>query len=208
MTLPTLGTLQVRTLDERPDLLGVPVREALASWPHAGGVGVAEIDPELADTAACSEAYDVPLEAGANCVVVSGRRDGEERVAACLVRADTRADVNNLVKRLLDVRKCSFHALDRAVEESGMEYGGITPIGLPSSLAAAPRRPRRGPRRGPDRLRGASLQAVGARSAAGAAAGRRGHRGPRPLSQVVAHRSRGSHRRPASSSHRPRTVVT
>ena len=131
MRLPTLGTLQVRTLDERPDLLGVPVQQALASWPHAGGVGVAEIDPELADTAACSEAYDVPLEAGANCVVVSGKRDGGERIAACLVRADTRADVNNLVKRTLDVRKASFHPMERAVEETGMEYGGITPFGLP-----------------------------------------------------------------------------
>ena len=35
-----------------------------------------EIDPDLADTAAMTEAYDTPLEAGANCVVVSGRRDG------------------------------------------------------------------------------------------------------------------------------------
>jgi prolyl-tRNA editing enzyme YbaK/EbsC (Cys-tRNA(Pro) deacylase) len=69
---------------------------------------------------------------GANCVVVMGRREGEERVAACLVRADTRADVNNLVKRTLDVRKASFLPMDRAVEESGMEYGGITPVGLPS----------------------------------------------------------------------------
>ena len=71
------------------------------------------------------------MEAGANCVVVMGRRDGEERVAACVVRADTRADVNNLVKRTLDVRKASFLSMDRAVEESGMEYGGITPVGLP-----------------------------------------------------------------------------
>ena len=55
-----------------------------------------------------SEAYDLPMSTGANCVVVAGRRDGEERVAACLVRADTRADVNNLVKRTLDVRKASF----------------------------------------------------------------------------------------------------
>ena len=91
-----------------------------------------EIDPELADTAAMSEAYDLPLTTGANCVVVAGRRDGEERVAACLVRADTRADVNNLVKRTLDVRKASFLAMDRAVEESAMEYGGITPVGLPA----------------------------------------------------------------------------
>jgi prolyl-tRNA editing enzyme YbaK/EbsC (Cys-tRNA(Pro) deacylase) len=130
MTPPTLGALQVRTLEERPDLLGVPVRKALASWPCAAELGVAEIDPDLADTAACSEAYDEPLDA--NCVVVAGRRAGEERVAACLVRADTRADVNNTVKRLLDVRKCSFLPMERAVEESGMEYGGITPIGLPT----------------------------------------------------------------------------
>ena len=91
-----------------------------------------EIDPALADTAAMAEAYSLPLDTGANCVVVAGRRDGQERVAACLVRADTRADVNNLVKRTLDVRKASFLAMDRAVEESAMEYGGITPVGLPA----------------------------------------------------------------------------
>ena len=66
-----------------------------------------------------SEAYDLGMDTGANCVVVAGRRDGEERVAACLVRADTRADVNNVVKRTLDVRKASFLSMDRAVEESG-----------------------------------------------------------------------------------------
>jgi prolyl-tRNA editing enzyme YbaK/EbsC (Cys-tRNA(Pro) deacylase) len=32
---------------------------------------------------------------------------------------------------LLDVRKASFLSMDRAVEETGMEYGGITPLGLP-----------------------------------------------------------------------------
>ncbi len=61
-----------------------------------------------------------------------GRRGGEERIAACVVRADTRADVNNVVRRALDVRKCSFLDHDRAVTETGMEYGGITPIGLPA----------------------------------------------------------------------------
>lgn len=132
MSLPTLGTLHVEPANTRTDLLAEPVRAALSDWPHAAEVGVAEIDPDLADTAACAEAYAVPLEAGANCVVVAGRRDGEERIAACLVRSDTRADVNNRVKRLLDVRKCSFLGMDRAVEESGMEYGGITPVGLPA----------------------------------------------------------------------------
>lgn len=133
MTLPSLGSLaSLPALDHR-HLLAVPVAAALEDWPHASEVAVVEIDPDLADTAAMSEAYDVPLEASANCVVVAGRRDGAERAAACVVRADTRADVNNRIKRLLDVRKASFLAMDRTVEESGMEYGGITPLGLPAA---------------------------------------------------------------------------
>jgi prolyl-tRNA editing enzyme YbaK/EbsC (Cys-tRNA(Pro) deacylase) len=116
---------------DRPDLLAEPVRRMLEGWSHAGDVQVAEIDPDLADTAAMTEAYGLDLTDSANCVVVSGKRAGEERLAACVVRADTRADVNNLVKRTLDVRKASFHPMDRAVEETGMEYGGITPLGLP-----------------------------------------------------------------------------
>ncbi len=131
VTLPSIGTLDSLPALDHPELLGGPVAAALAGWPGAERVAVVEIDPDFADTAAMSEAYSVPMTSGANCVVVAGRRDGEERVAACVVRADTRADVNNLVKRTLDVRKASFLAMDRAVEESGMEYGGITPVGLP-----------------------------------------------------------------------------
>jgi prolyl-tRNA editing enzyme YbaK/EbsC (Cys-tRNA(Pro) deacylase) len=131
VTALAFGQLHPVPALERPDLLGEPVASFLETWPSAGEVGVVEIDPELADTAAMTNAYGVPLEASANCVVVSGRRDGTERFAACLVRADTRADVNNVVRRLLDVRKASFLATERAVELSGMAYGGITPIGLP-----------------------------------------------------------------------------
>jgi prolyl-tRNA editing enzyme YbaK/EbsC (Cys-tRNA(Pro) deacylase) len=132
VSVPTLGTLHSLPAVDHPALVAAPVAEALRTWAAADEVAVVEIDPELADTAAMTAAYDVPLTASANCVVVAGRRDGEERVAACVVRADTRADVNNLVKRTLDVRKASFLAMDRAVEESGMEYGGITPVGLPA----------------------------------------------------------------------------
>jgi prolyl-tRNA editing enzyme YbaK/EbsC (Cys-tRNA(Pro) deacylase) len=131
--LPSLGTLTSLPAVDHPDLVGAPVAAALKAWPHAGEVAVVEIDPDLADTAAMSEAYDVPLEVSANCVLVSGSRAGDERVAACVVRADTRADVNSVIRKLLDVRKASFHPMERAVEESGMAYGGITPVGLPGS---------------------------------------------------------------------------
>ncbi|WP_324652743.1 YbaK/EbsC family protein [Georgenia sp. H159] len=125
------GTLTWVPALQRPDLLAEPVRAALESLPSADRVHVAEIDPEHADTAAMTEAYELPPEASVNCVLVAGKRAGEERVAACAVRATTRADVNSTVRRLLDVRKASFWPTDRAVEASDMEYGGITPVGLP-----------------------------------------------------------------------------
>ena len=132
----SLGTLTwVRALD-RPDLLAVSTLATITAWAAqdpevADAVLVTQIDPDLADTAALTEAYALPPAASANCVLVAGRREGEERVAAAVVRATTRADVNATVKRMLDVRKASFLPMDRAVEESGMEYGGITPLGLP-----------------------------------------------------------------------------
>ncbi len=100
--------------------------------PAPDEVGVTEIDPELADTAAFCEAYGSPLTASANCVVVAGKRAGEVRFAAALVLATTRADVNGVIKRRLDVRKASFAPMDEAVSLTGMEYGGITPVGLPA----------------------------------------------------------------------------
>jgi prolyl-tRNA editing enzyme YbaK/EbsC (Cys-tRNA(Pro) deacylase) len=127
----TAGALELVPVAGRPDLLADPVAKALASWTRAVDVSVAEIDPTLADTAALIEAANLPPEMSANCVVVAGRRGGDERVAACVVLATTRADVNGLVRRLLDVRKASFLAMDLAVEWTGMEYGGITPVGLP-----------------------------------------------------------------------------
>jgi prolyl-tRNA editing enzyme YbaK/EbsC (Cys-tRNA(Pro) deacylase) len=48
-----------------------------------------------------------------------------------MVLATMRADVNGVIRRELDVRKCSFAPMDEAVALTGMEYGGITPIGLP-----------------------------------------------------------------------------
>ena len=134
---------------ERPDLLAPPVGAALSALNAAvsSAVAVAEIDPELADTAEFCERYGVTLAQSANCVVVAGRRGGDTRFAACVVLATTRADVNGLVRRELDVRKASFAPVEVAVAEPAMEYGGITPIGLPESwpvfvdaaVAAAPR---------------------------------------------------------------------
>jgi prolyl-tRNA editing enzyme YbaK/EbsC (Cys-tRNA(Pro) deacylase) len=118
---------------DRTDLLAEPVAEALRAWKGEASFQVAQIDPGLADTAAFCERYGVPLDASANCVVVAARRGGDVRLAACVVLATTRADVNGVVRRRLDARKASFAPQDQAVAETGMEYGGITPFGLPPS---------------------------------------------------------------------------
>ena len=112
----------------RPDLLAPSVLAGLAHLPEAM---VFEIDPSLSDTAACSAAYGFPMSVGANAVLVGGKRAGVTRQACCLTLAHRRVDVNGLVRTRLDVRKASFLPMDEAVAASGMEYGGITPVGLP-----------------------------------------------------------------------------
>jgi prolyl-tRNA editing enzyme YbaK/EbsC (Cys-tRNA(Pro) deacylase) len=124
------GLLDLHPATDRPDLLAEPVVAAVAAHP-ALDVRVAEIDPALADTAAFCARYEVSLDVSANCVVVAGRRGGDTRYAACVVLATTRADVNGVVRRRLDARKASFAPMDDAVALTGMEYGGITPLGLP-----------------------------------------------------------------------------
>lgn len=131
-----MGTLKTEPARTRMDLLAPPVAAAIEQWPANSPVDVddvlvAPIDAELADTAAFCEAYDVGLDVSANCVVVAGKREGTLRFAACVVLATTRVDVNGVVRRALDVRKASFAPMADAVEVTGMEYGGITPIGLP-----------------------------------------------------------------------------
>lgn len=123
------------TLDWQPaaaDLVAPAVSAALAGWSRAADVLAASIDPELADTAAFCERYQVAEADSANCVVIAGRRGEVTRYAACVVLATTRADVNGVVRKRLDARKASFAPMDDAVRLTGMEYGGITPIGLPA----------------------------------------------------------------------------
>ena len=128
MTLPLTYHLAL----SRPDLLAPPVAAALRALPRADQVRVAAIDPALSDTAQFCEAYGVTLEESVNCVVIAAKRGGEVSYAACMVAATTRAKVNGLVRPHLGARKASFGAVDVVTALTGMEYGGITPVGLPA----------------------------------------------------------------------------
>lgn len=122
------GNLAWRPLTDHLDLVAAPVA---AAAPLAPGARVAEIDATLADTAAFCAAYDVAPEASANCVVVQARRGEVTTMAAVMVLATDRADINNVVRRHLGARKISFADQARTEVLTGMQPGGITPIGLP-----------------------------------------------------------------------------
>jgi prolyl-tRNA editing enzyme YbaK/EbsC (Cys-tRNA(Pro) deacylase) len=124
-------TLSFKPVLDAPNLVAPPVLAALRTLPDAGQIQVAPIDPALADTAAFCAQYGVPLEESVNCVVIAAKRGGETGYAACMVAATTRADVNGLVRRHLGARKASFGPMDTVTSLTDMEYGGITPIGLP-----------------------------------------------------------------------------
>lgn len=129
----SLGQLTSTPVWQHPEWLAPPTFDAVKSLGWLELVGVVPIDPEVSDTARSQETYELSPETLANCVIVGGKREGIERLAACVVLFTTRADVNGVVRRRLDVRKASFLPMDRAVQLTGMEYGGINPIGLPAS---------------------------------------------------------------------------
>lgn len=122
-----------------PDCLDVlvgPVADAVRHW--RGDVPAEQIvyvdtEPDWADTAVFLEHYGKDLlDRSANCVVVAGKRGGGTTLAACVVLSATRVDVNGVVRRRIGARKASFAPMDTATGETGMEYGGITPVGLPA----------------------------------------------------------------------------
>ncbi len=90
-------------------------------------------DPELADTAVFCDHYGYSLDNSANAILVRSKT-GEEKFALCIVLANTRLDVNKVVRKKLGARKASFAGPDETKAITGMEIGGVTPIALPDGL--------------------------------------------------------------------------
>ncbi len=122
--------LHFKALKDHPELVSTSVYKMAGS---AQDVLVGEIDPQYMNGTALSDHYDVDVTEGINCIVVRGKREGEKVTAAILVPVGFRADLNRIVPERLEVKKVSMAPLEEVIEETGMEYGSITPIGLPDS---------------------------------------------------------------------------
>ena len=80
-----LGSLSSVPASARPDLLAEPTRRALQDTGLLDDAGVVEIDPALSDTATAQQEFGLRPDSLANCVVVGDKREGTERLAACVV---------------------------------------------------------------------------------------------------------------------------
>jgi prolyl-tRNA editing enzyme YbaK/EbsC (Cys-tRNA(Pro) deacylase) len=120
----------------RPDLLPPSINDLLKNWRGSTPVEeiwVTPVNPEYADSAKFCEHYGVDPKTGANCVIAAATKGENRTFTACLIPVNCRADLNNVARKTLGARRVSFAPLDEVLEETAMEYGGITPIGLPES---------------------------------------------------------------------------
>ena len=90
-------------------------------------------DPDLADTTQFCEAYGFDLADSANTIVVVGKSNPRVYVA-CVLLANTRLDVNGVVRKKLGIRRTSFASTEESAQVTGMTMGGVTPFGLPADL--------------------------------------------------------------------------
>jgi len=90
-------------------------------------------DAHLADTAEFCAHYDVSPEEACNAILVALKTNPRSYVA-CLVRADTKLDVNHKVSDLVGIRRMSFASAEETASLTGQMIGGVTIFALPSDM--------------------------------------------------------------------------
>ena len=108
------------------------VREAL----QTSGISELEVlpcDPDLADTAQFCSHYGISPDEACNAIVVALKTE-PKRFVACLVRADTKLDVNRKVSAHTGVKRLSFASAEETAELTGMMIGGVTIPGMPDGI--------------------------------------------------------------------------
>lgn len=126
-----IGNLKFKPLSESTELVAKIIKDRIAETKLSDFICVAKINPELADTASFCKEYDIDLGISTNCLIIEAKRSDKTWYAACLVLATDMADINGIVRRKLEARKTSFASMNTALQLTEMEYGGITPLGLP-----------------------------------------------------------------------------
>ncbi|HET7710322.1 MAG TPA: YbaK/EbsC family protein [Thermoanaerobaculia bacterium] len=90
-------------------------------------------EEHLADTAEFCAHYGIAPQEACNTILVAVKSTPRHYVA-CVIRADTRLDVNHKLAAAVGVKRLSFASAEETAELTGMLIGGVTPFSLPDSV--------------------------------------------------------------------------
>lgn len=96
---------------------------------HGLAFKVMECDPQMADTAAFCEHYKIEPGKTCNAIVGAGKAD-PTKFACCVILSTCKLDVNKKLCQILGVKRCSFASAEQTMETTGMQIGGVTPVGI------------------------------------------------------------------------------
>ena len=123
--------LEFVSVASHPEYVAPKMLSFLKSHELTGKIQVAQIDPQYADGKKLSEAYGVDINQELNCLAFAGKRDGQIRYEAVVVPYGKRVNSGAVLKHAMDATKPSFANLDDVIAMTCMEFGSITPVGLP-----------------------------------------------------------------------------
>ncbi|MFA5602803.1 MAG: YbaK/EbsC family protein [Bacilli bacterium] len=124
--------LDFKPVIDNKDLVSSSVLEAILDLNNKEDILVAEIDQNYAGGLELCERYKVDPKYGANCLIVEAKRSDAKTYAALLVPVGYKYNMSTVVRKQLNARMVSVAPLNFVLENTKMEYGSITPIGIPT----------------------------------------------------------------------------
>lgn len=126
-------TLHFQPASDQLNLITPTMADFLQKHKLLTKVQVAEIDPQYADGIKFSKKYNIDLANELNCLIFQGERNGKPKYAAAVVQSGKRVNSGAVLKHAMDASKISFANLSEVLQQTKMELGSITPVGLPDN---------------------------------------------------------------------------
>ncbi len=131
-----LEELKFGKIEDNEQLVASVVYEFLGKYfkNNLDDFKVAEINPEYMDGISLFGHYKLELVKGINCLICEVIRRDERILVALLVPTGYRYNMSSTVKKYFDAKRVSVAPLEEVLNLTKMEYGSITPLGLPDNM--------------------------------------------------------------------------
>lgn len=130
-----IGNLQFNPIIENPNLVPSCIYNFVNKWNNESEKNkflVAEINLEFADGNKLCDEYDIDKKIGFNCLIVECKRNKTIKYCALIVPIGYKYNMGSVIRKYTNSRVVSVAPLAYVLDKTEMEFGSITPIGLPS----------------------------------------------------------------------------